>query len=169
MRKLFAGVVFTLVATAGASAETGYVTDKIYIALRAGPAKDALPVKTIASGATLEVLERQEKFARVRDAEGVEGWLDAVYVVPEPPARAQLLSAQAQVTQLQAAIAQEGAKNKELNARLNSGSLGQPQESWYSPGWLAFSFAMLVIGFFAGLQWLRESYRRRLGGMYLRI
>ena len=35
--------------------------------------------------------------------------------------------------------------------------------------WLGFSFAMLGIGFAAGVKWLRESIRKRSGGMYLRI
>jgi hypothetical protein len=35
--------------------------------------------------------------------------------------------------------------------------------------WLGISFAMLGIGFAAGVKWLRESIRKRSGGMYLRI
>jgi hypothetical protein len=35
--------------------------------------------------------------------------------------------------------------------------------------WLGISFAMLGIGFVAGVKWLRESIRKRSGGMYLRI
>jgi hypothetical protein len=35
--------------------------------------------------------------------------------------------------------------------------------------WLGISFAMLVIGFAAGVRWLRESIRKRSGGMYLRV
>ncbi|MHB8535039.1 MAG: TIGR04211 family SH3 domain-containing protein [Sulfuricaulis sp.] len=35
--------------------------------------------------------------------------------------------------------------------------------------WLGISFAMLGIGFGAGVKWLRESIRKRSGGMYLRV
>jgi hypothetical protein len=35
--------------------------------------------------------------------------------------------------------------------------------------WLGISFAMLGIGFAAGIRWLRESIRKRSGGMYLRV
>lgn len=35
--------------------------------------------------------------------------------------------------------------------------------------WLLFSFAMLIIGFWAGAAWLRERNRKKLGGMHLRI
>ncbi len=35
--------------------------------------------------------------------------------------------------------------------------------------WLLVSFAMLIIGFWAGVAWLREHNRKKLGGMHLRI
>lgn len=35
--------------------------------------------------------------------------------------------------------------------------------------WLLFSFAMLITGFFAGVAWLRERNRKKLGGMHLRV
>ncbi len=35
--------------------------------------------------------------------------------------------------------------------------------------WLVIGFAMLGVGFIAGMVWVRESIRRRMGGMYLRI
>lgn len=35
--------------------------------------------------------------------------------------------------------------------------------------WLGIGFAMLVVGFIGGIVWVKESIRRRMGGMYLRI
>lgn len=35
--------------------------------------------------------------------------------------------------------------------------------------WILISFAMLVGGFIVGYSWVREKYRRKLGGMYLRL
>ncbi len=35
--------------------------------------------------------------------------------------------------------------------------------------WIGISFAMLVVGFISGVTWLRERYRKRLGGMHLRV
>lgn len=43
------------------------------------------------------------------------------------------------------------------------------ESAGFAYGWLALSFAMLIIGFIAGVVWLRERNRRKLGGMYLRI
>ena len=54
-----------------------------------------------------------------------------------------------------------------------SPAIAPPSDGGESPyvvaAWLGLSFAMLVIGFFAGMTWLRETNRRKLGGMYLRI
>jgi len=41
--------------------------------------------------------------------------------------------------------------------------------SGFSLAWLIVSFAMLIIGFVAGVIWVRESIRKRMGGMYLRV
>lgn len=44
-----------------------------------------------------------------------------------------------------------------------------PSSSGFSFLWLGIAFAMLVLGFIGGMVWVRESIRRRMGGMYLRI
>ncbi len=43
------------------------------------------------------------------------------------------------------------------------------ESAGFAYGWLALSFAMLILGFVAGVVWLRERNRKKLGGMYLRI
>ena len=202
-----------------AHAETAYVTDKLYAGLRPQPDKETVPLKTVSTGALLEVLERRGNFTRVRDTEGVEGWIDSSVLATEPPARLQLDnlkkqqdSLKAQLDKAAAALSQEAARSAGLakklaektgdaekaaelaaarDAALQAASeaaaeqakqpVAAPEASpfpasqeaggdgWFSPGWMAFSFAMLIIGFFAGVVWLREVNRRKLGGMYLRI
>lgn len=46
-----------------------------------------------------------------------------------------------------------------------------PAKSGFYFNWLWFliAFAMLVTGFIAGVAWLRELNRKKMGGMYLRI
>ena len=44
-----------------------------------------------------------------------------------------------------------------------------PDGSRFSFLWLGIAFAMLVVGFVAGFVWVKESIRRRMGGLYLRI
>ena len=165
-------------------AETLYVTDKIHIAMRAGPGKEAAPLKTLASGTALEVLAKEGSQIQVRDPEKIEGWVDAGYLIAEPPARGQVEKMQVQLQQVQAALAQETAKTKELTDKLAQPAANTPPvsipapsapanaplaENYLNVGWIVFSFAMLIVGFFAGIQWIRQVYRRRMGGMYLRI
>ncbi len=80
----------TALAALPAAAETLYVIDWLYVALRDGPAGTAAVLKTLETGAKLEVLERVGSFVRVRDGQGAEGWMDARYLSAEPPARQQL-------------------------------------------------------------------------------
>ena len=108
-----------------AHAETAYVTDKLYAGLRPQPDKETVPVKTVSTGALLEVLERRGNFTRVRDAEGVEGWIDSTVLATEPPARVQLDSLKkqqdglkAQLDKAAAALSQEAARSAELAKKL---------------------------------------------------
>jgi SH3 domain protein len=186
-----------------AFAETAYVTERLPVVLRAGFADGSPVVKVIEGGATLEVLERIDRFAQVRDAQGTEGWIEARFLVNNPPARAQLDRTQAELTkaradlagaqqriaQLEAKVAQESARGVELAQSAQqakaAASLAEQQAAQavtqaaevpapaddgdFSWGWLVLAFAMLWIGFGAGVVWLRERHRKRLGGMYLRI
>ncbi len=185
-----------------ALAETVYVAERIRIGLRAETAETSPVVKTIESDAALEVLQRIDRFAQVRDPQGVVGWIEARYLSAEPPARlqlsklqeeltknrAQLADTQAQLKKSQAAIAEQTAKLKELEkngADKNPVSAANPATNSadaraavkpvtqagyrFSFLWLAISFAMLGMGFVGGILWLRESIRRRSGGMYLRV
>ncbi|BAV32453.1 hypothetical protein SCL_0129 [Sulfuricaulis limicola] len=182
-------------------AETVYVAERIRIGLRAEMDEASPVVKTVETGAALEVVERLEKLVRVRDSQGTEGWIEARYLSPEPPARLQLTrlqedlaksrtqaaEAQAQLKKAQSALAEQAEKIKELEKNAADRPAPAPAAPVvikapppvtpdaantgfsFSYPWLGISFAMLVIGFAAGVRWLRESIRKRSGGMYLRV
>lgn len=92
----------------------------------------------------------------------------------------------AKLTKLEAELAQANAKLSQAEADLNQARLAlaaaqrapaiQPPPAKSEPTadrptvlWLVIGFAMLGVGFVAGMVWVRESIRRRMGGMYLRI
>lgn len=189
-----------------ARAETLYVAERLLVALRAEAGDTGPTVKTVETGAPLEVLERQDRFVHVRDQQGTDGWVEARYLTTDPPARLQLAAlqqeltksraqttdAQAQLKKAQAAVAEQSAKIIELEKNVAEKAAAPPpvvpapapapvvtakpdtkpavgQDFQFSFVWLAISFAMLGIGFAAGILWLRESIRRRSGGMYLRV
>lgn len=189
-----------------ARAETVYVIDRLVVGLRSDITESATIVKSVESGAVLEVLERDENRMRVRDPQGVEGWIDARYVSTQPPSRTQIAELQAEIKRLRAAagaavktdagpklaqletelgqattkLAQAQAELEQTRAalaearrapaeqRLAGGAAAPVSRSWVVV-WVVIGFAMLGIGFIAGMIWVRESIRRRMGGMYLRI
>jgi hypothetical protein len=105
--------------------------------------------------------------------------------------RSQTAEAQAQLKKAQAAAAEQVATIKALEQKVADkpampptatpvpvpqpvapppvGKTSKDAGFSFSYLWLGISFAMLGIGFAAGVKWLRESIRKRSGGMYLRI
>lgn len=105
--------------------------------------------------------------------------------------KSQAAEAQAQLKKAQAAAAEQAATIKNLEQEVADKPAMQPTVTpvpvpppvvappvgktakdagfVFSYLWLGISFAMLGIGFVAGVKWLRESIRKRSGGMYLRI
>ena len=100
--------------------------------------------------------------------------------------RKETAEAQAQLKKAQAAAAEQVEKIKELEKAVVEkpatplpatpapvpppvGKTSKDAGFIFSYLWLGISFAMLGIGFAAGVKWLRESIRKRSGGMYLRI
>lgn len=228
-----------------AIAETLYVTDQVTVGLRADAASDAPVLATVSTGAALEVLERSGTSVRVRNANGVEGWIESSALATQPPAaqrlkalraefdrtraqlantegllqksraaaspdvdkiqnelaavRAQLGKAEGEIKKRDEAIkkkddeiaaataARDAARAEAQTLREGAAHPVPPPPSAGSPApaepmsvpqtplagfsflWLGIAFAMLVIGFIGGIVWVKESIRRRMGGMYLRI
>lgn len=250
-------------------AESAYIVDRLYAIMRTEAIETSPVAKTIESGTVVEVLQRTERFARVRDKQGAEGWVETRYLTAEPPMRVQLAKlqdeltkARAQVAETQAqlkktektlaaqtasmkempklasgtppssvsdaplraqiaklqddlnqsraqaadvqtqlkktevALTEQTAKRKELEKTVANVPVapaavapapsaptvpakGAPAPAvaplptatgfTFSFVWLGISFAMLGAGFAAGVAWLRESIRKRSGGMYLRV
>ncbi|NGY06478.1 TIGR04211 family SH3 domain-containing protein [Solimonas terrae] len=87
-----------------------YITDDVSVTLREAPRNDAGSVGVLHSGDQVAVLETlgEQSFARVRSSSGVEGWMTARYLSPQPAARDRLSqmksdldSARAQIKSLQ--------------------------------------------------------------------
>lgn len=92
------GLVHTL-----ALAQTRYISDEVSVNLRSGPGIEYRIEKILRSGDVVEVIERQEGWARVTGPDGQGGWLvDRMLVTEEPAvARARKFEAQAQSLETQ--------------------------------------------------------------------
>lgn len=159
-----------LLAPLAASAETVYVIDKLQVGLRAEHDAASPVVKTIETGAALEVLGRNERFVHVRDKSGTEGWVETRYLGPEVPARTQLARLQDELNKTRAQLAAAQARPKApVAAPVTVDPADTEAEYELDYVWLFVALGMLAVGFAAGILWHRESIRRRMGGMYLRI
>lgn len=85
-------------------AETAYVDDTLRVGVRRNANSSEAPLAVVTSGARLEVLERGERYWRVRTDDGVEGWVSASYVTTQPPVRVQVEQLKAENARLKAEL-----------------------------------------------------------------
>jgi SH3 domain protein len=177
-----------------AAADTAYVTDSLRLGLHAAPDTSDRAFENLVSGVAVEVLERNPNYARVRLADGREGWVKAMYLVPLKPAAARVAELEAEMLSLkeaataaktaQTAAEQElGRYTAELQAKTGSAetiqdTVARLQEEnrahedrleTYRHAlpikWVIPALVVvLVAGFLAGLWWLDALIRRRHGG-----
>lgn len=74
----------------GWAAESAFVIDKLLVGIHQDEDLNSAIVKVLPTGSKLDVLVRKGEVARVKDAAGVVGWVDAAYLMAEPPAATQL-------------------------------------------------------------------------------
>jgi SH3 domain protein len=88
-----------LLAAPVAMAQTGgrqqYISDEITVSIREQPRNDATVTGALKSGARVTLLESlgEESFARIRTADGREGWITARFLTSQPVARERYLQA----------------------------------------------------------------------------
>lgn len=177
-----------------AAAETAYVTDSLRLGLHAASDTGDRPFENLISGTAVEVVERATNYARVRLADGREGWVKAAYLVTEKPAAARVLELESELDDLKGAVvqartAQTAAQHElarlttelqettgsaetieETIERLQAENRAYQQRFEAARHTLPLLWVMpaivvaLVAGFLAGLWWLDALIRRRHGG-----
>ncbi|HHH48234.1 MAG TPA: TIGR04211 family SH3 domain-containing protein [Gammaproteobacteria bacterium] len=100
-RKLLFALCLLLLGS-GVYAETKYVIDQIVITLRSGQSNQHQILRTLPSGTRMEVLEKSDKYSRVRLADGTEGWVLNQYLTSTPIARQRLAAAEKKLAELEA-------------------------------------------------------------------
>ena len=177
-----------------AGAETVYVTDSLRLGLHAAADTSDRAFDNLVSGTVVEVLERDSNYARVRLADGREGWVKATFLVAEKPAAARVLELEAEIGGFEhAAVAAQTAEaaaehdlaglRSELQATTGSAESIQETierlqrenrahegrlEGYRHALPLAWVIPAVVValvgGFLLGLWWLDAWIRRRHGG-----
>ncbi|OOO02489.1 MAG: hypothetical protein USCGTAYLOR_01279 [Chromatiales bacterium USCg_Taylor] len=68
-------------------AEQAYVIDRLLIGIHKDKDLESEIIKVLPTGTRVEVLKREAGLAQIKGPEGITGWVDAVYLMPERPAR----------------------------------------------------------------------------------
>ncbi len=82
---IFAGLLLTQMIYA----ENLYVTDRVLLGVHESASKDSTLIQSVPSGTSLKVLAEENGFKKVGLPDGVQGWVDAAFLVSEQPAPAQ--------------------------------------------------------------------------------
>jgi len=184
----------SLMLCAVASAETAYVTDVLRLGIHAAADTSDRAFDNLVSGTAVEVLERNTNYARVKLADGREGWVRSTFLVTTAPAAARIVELEAKVADLEgAAVAAKAAQlaaEQELGRvttqfQAATGSTATIEETIerltaenraYEERFESYRHALplpwvvvagvvaLVAGFLVGLWWLDALIRRRHGG-----
>jgi SH3 domain protein len=179
--------------TALAGAESAYVTDTLRLSLYGAADGSGDPLDNLASGAAVEVLERDTNYTHVRTAAGREGWVKTAFLVNTKPARARVAELEAEIADLKNDVA--AARDAQHAAEEQLGKVGhtasttaptdalqvaldrlrrenrayeerfETYRSTLPVAWVVVALVVtLVGGFAAGLWWLDSLIRRRHGG-----
>ena len=80
--------IFAIILTAAIKsvfADTRYVSDELIISVRDGQNQDDNVLGHIRTGTAVDVLEEKERYLRIKTEDGLEGWVQAQYIVSEKP------------------------------------------------------------------------------------
>lgn len=90
---------------ATAFAETAYVTDSLRLGIHAAEDTSDTAFENLLSGTAVEVLERKTSYARVKLADGREGWVRAAFLVTAKPAALRVAELETRITSLETELA----------------------------------------------------------------
>ncbi len=133
MKRLSAaiGIFFLLVASASHAQNTMYVNDVIKITMRTGPGIDHKVIAMLQSGETVQVLEQNPDWSKVRLPDGKEGWALTRFLTSKKPNEVQLRQiekAYEELAQKTDSLVQENAELQEENQQLLSRSEATRQD-----------------------------------------
>ncbi len=167
------------------SAETAYVTDNLRIGVRPLPDNNAAPISVVISGMKLEVLKYSDDYVKIRNAEGIEGWVKEIHITKDIPIRIQLDQITTLYQQVKKETDEKSAllksteehKNKLAEEVLdlkqsNEELMTKLQVTGHDKGssfvWLWLVLLLLAVGggsFYAGMIWHRQFVMKKLGGL----
>ncbi|MBN1378747.1 MAG: TIGR04211 family SH3 domain-containing protein [Gammaproteobacteria bacterium] len=98
------GVFFLLTVFSASSAQAAFVSDRLFLGIYSSADATAAPIKMLASGSEVEVLEEQGDYVRIKMDDGSEGWARAEFISTKAPASLTIKQVTSQRDQLQAQL-----------------------------------------------------------------
>ncbi|MGB5880496.1 MAG: TIGR04211 family SH3 domain-containing protein, partial [Thermoanaerobaculia bacterium] len=104
-----------------AVAEPAWVSGEVRLNLRSGAGNQYRIMGVLKTGDGVQVLERDEKWTKIRTAEGEEGWIPGGYLNPQPPPAIRLEELEVEVASLRNVL--ESAESEASGLRRRSEDL----------------------------------------------
>ncbi|NOZ09435.1 MAG: TIGR04211 family SH3 domain-containing protein [Gammaproteobacteria bacterium] len=155
--------------------QTAYIDDYMRINLRPQPDQASQPIGVVVSGDKLEVLERRDRYVRVRTMDNKLGWVFDKYLNVVPSAKIRLKENENKLAQLREELDRTkqalGQAMSTQAVALSPVSTKTVESKSSSISLLIYWFIVLVLsgtlGFGAGAFYYRHQVERRLGGLRL--
>jgi SH3 domain protein len=194
MRAFVAICLLACAATTAGAQEIRYITDILQLGLHRAEDTSDSPFENLVSGTEVTVLERVPNFARVRTADGEEGWVKSAFLVSEKPAQLRVAELEQNAAELEHALAEaiatrdsagadaaaliasaeldlaaaKAARDTLARLQIENADFEERMELYRGAlPWPWVVGALVVVlagGFAAGWWWLDASIRRRHGG-----
>jgi SH3 domain protein len=196
MKRLLAHVATVLLffAAPAGGQDVRYITDILQLGLHRAEDTSDQPFRNLISGTEVTILESVPNYARVRTADGDEGWVKSAFLVSDKPAQLRVAEVEARSaaleSQLHEALAARDSTaadaagvvasaelelavaeaSRDTLARLQQENTAYAQRMELYRGaipwpWVAGAVLVsLILGFVGGWWWLDAAIRRRYGG-----
>lgn len=113
------------------SAQRAWIKGEVRLNLRSGPGTNYRILAGVKTGDALTVLDRQERWTKVRTAEGKSGWIPAGYLDTNPPPTVRLEQLETESKELREQLEKIDGEAKELrssNESLSSSDVEKTNE-----------------------------------------
>ena len=98
--------------------EKGYVSDMLLLTVRKGPGNNYNVIRTIRSDTPVYILEKEDRYARVRLEDGTTGWVESQYITFEPPESQTIAKLETRVETLQARVEELSMEKEPLQEKM---------------------------------------------------